>query len=231
MKHPPSSWHSKYRAIDELCLSIRMFRQFNNESPNTVEEWIESIPDFLETTEENVILELRAIILEELQDGLPKETLRDIVRTTGDAIGTAPLARKNHFIYGILDLIQQHVQMIDTDKIYDFDSKVDNKIVELSLEVVKQSPYSYLRGKAFELLIAMSSKSGIGLMPIKEVNELLAKSDWPRDMKNKVRDQWRVMRDRAVDAEHFLLGLRETSSCTPLTAEALQVYQLQPYLT
>jgi hypothetical protein len=209
--------------MDDVCLSMRMFRHFNHQSPNSVEEWVQNIPEFLETAEENVILELRTIILEELQNGLPKESLRAVLRTTSDAIGTAPLARGNHFVYGILDLIQQHVQMIDTDKIYDFDSKVNHKIVELSLEVVKQSQYSYLRGKAFELLIAMSSKSEIGSMPIKSAEELLAKSDWPRDLKNKIRDQLRIMRTRAVNMEYFLLGLRETSAHTPLTTEGRQV--------
>ena len=110
---------------------------------------MENLPDFLETGEENIINQLSDILYEELRNGFGKDKMGAVVRTGGDAIGTAPLARKDHFIYGILDLIQQHIQPIDS-------GKVNYKVMEFSLEIAQNSQCSYLRFKAFEVLTAMS---------------------------------------------------------------------------
>jgi len=178
---------------------------------------MENIPEFLETAEESVINQLTEILFEELQKGLSKDRLGSAVRTTGDAIGTAPLARKDHFIYGILDLIQQHIQPLDS-------GKVNYKVMEVSLRVAKQSPYSYLRCKAFEVLAAMSSKPGIGQAPIQKVYDLLAGDTWPGELRGKVTSQWKVMRLRAVDVESYLRELRcKSPNIASYTAIPLQV--------
>ena len=130
VKHPPSAWHTKYRTMDDLCLSVRVFRQLNEKIPLPGNEWMENLPDFLETAEENVINQLSDILYEELQNGFSKDKIGPIVRGGGDAIGTAPLARKDHFIYGIPHLIQQHIQPIDS-------GKVNYKVMEFSLDVAK----------------------------------------------------------------------------------------------
>jgi hypothetical protein len=183
--------------MDDLCLSVRVFRELNSQKQPTDDEWTE----FLESAEENVINQLSEILLEELHNGLGKNRFGAVIRTGGDAIGTAPLARRNHFIYGILDLIQQHIQPLDS-------GKVNYKVMEFSLEVAKRSPYSYLRCKAFEVLAAMSSKPGIGQAPVQKVYDLLAGDIWAQDVREKVAKQWRIMRNRAVDVESFLTELR-----------------------
>jgi hypothetical protein len=203
--------------MDDLCLSVRVFRELSSQNPRNSYEWMKDIPGFLETAEESVINQLTDILLEELEKGLSKDRLGSAVRTTGDAIGTAPLARKDHFLYGILDLIQQHIQPLDS-------GKVNFKVMEFSLRVAKQSPYSYLRCKAFEVLAAMSSKPGIGQAPVQRVYDLLAGDTWPVELRGKVSNQWKIMRLRAVDVESTLRELRcKSPNVTSFTAIPLQV--------
>ena len=190
--------------MDDLCLSLRVFQQLSSESHSDAAQWIENLPDFLETAEEAVINQLSDILLEELDKGITTDKIGNMVRTGGDAIGTAPVARKHHFIYGILDLIQQHIQPIDS-------GKINYKVMEFSLQVVKKSPYSYLRCKAFEVLAAMSSKQGIGQAPVQRVNKLLASDVWPETVQEKAWNQWKIMRKRAVDVDYYLMELRNKS--------------------
>lgn len=190
--------------MDDLCLSIKVFRELSNQNSQDSYEWMENIPEFLEAAEESVINQLCDILLEEMQKGLSHDKFGAALRTTGDAIGTAPLARKDHFIYGILDLIQQHIQPLDS-------GKVNFKVMEFSLQVVKMSPYSYIRCKGFEVLAALSSKPGIGQAPVQRVYDLLASGTWPIEIRGKVANQWKITRKRAVDVESSVLELRSTS--------------------
>ena len=203
--------------MDDLCLSVRAFRQLNDNIPVSGNEWMENMPDFLETAEENVINELSDILYEELRKGLSKDKMGAAVRTAGDAIGTAPLVQKDHFIYGILDLIQQHIQPIDS-------RKINYKAMEFSLEVAKNSPSSYLRCKAFEVLAAISSKPGIGQAPVHKVHDLLAGDTWALEKREKVANEWRILRKRAVEVDYFLSDLRNKAPrFGPLTVSVLQV--------
>jgi hypothetical protein len=203
--------------MDDLCLSVRVFRQLNDKIPLQGNEWMENLPDFLETAKENVINQLSDIPYEELRNGFSNDKIGAMVGGGGNSIGTAPLARKDHFIYGILDLIQQHIQPIDS-------GKVNYKVMQFSIEVAKNSPYSYLRCKAFEVLAAMSSKPGIGQAPIGRVNELLAEDTWRLEKREKVANQWRILRKRAVDVDYFLTDLRNKApSLGALTTSAFQV--------
>jgi len=202
VKYTPSGWHMRYRTMDDLCLSIRTFRQCsNNLSKENLEnlENSSSLPQFLETTEDCIISELIVNPETQLAKGLPTETARNALRATGDAVGTAPLGRVNHFFYGVLDLIQQHVQTIDSGKIND-------KVVNLAFKVAKESSRSFLMCKALEILAAMSLKRGVGLMPTEMVNDLLENNNWDSKKRDKFRDQWFVMRKRAVDMEKYFGG-------------------------
>lgn len=194
--------------MDELCIQLRVFRQLEQlNPPNTVDKWMESLPEFLETAEETVVNQLSEILLEELQKGLSKDKLGTVIRRGGDAVGTAPVARRDHFVYGILDLIQQHIQPLDS-------GKVNYKVMEFSLQVAKMTPYSYLRCKAFEVLATMSLKPGIGRAPVEKVHDLLARGIWDEELREKVGNQWRIMRKRAVDMDCYIIDLRNKSPNT-----------------
>jgi hypothetical protein len=190
----------KYRAMDDLCLSIRTFRQCNSNFPKE-NSTSPDLSDFIETTEECVINELIITLETELENGLQNEAVRKVLRKSGDAVRMAPLARANHFFYGVLDLIQQHIQTIDS-------GKINNKVVNLAFKVAQDAPHSYLRCKAFEILASMSSKCDVGQMPIEKVNKLLRNNNWDEKKREKFRNQWAAMRKRAVDVEMFLGEIR-----------------------
>lgn len=205
--------------MDDLCLSIRTFRQITNQdAKGPFEKWIDDLPELLETAEECVINQLSEILLEELEAGLGKNKVRDMIRTGGDIIETSPLTQSHFiFVYGILDLIQQHVETVDSVKIND-------KICKLSIHVVQQSPSSFLRCKGFEVLAVMSSKLGVGQMPFQMVNQLLETNIWPHSIREKVGYQWEVMRLRVIDVEQFLTELRSKSpNLVALDAWTIQV--------
>jgi hypothetical protein len=205
----------QYRTIDDLCLSIRTFRQYgSSQSPKTTEQPVKNdipeISDALETAEDSVINELLTILDAELEKGLPKEVVRSVLRATGDAAGTVALARINHFFYGVLDLIQQHAETLNS-------GKMNDKIVKLAVRVTEESPNSYLRCKAFEILTVMIRKTDIGQMPIKMVKQLSENNKWPEKRSKKFTNQWIDMRKRAVDMEKFLFDLRVESQHSSLT--------------
>lgn len=178
---------------------------------------MDDVPNILETAEECVIDELSDTLMRELEPGFSNGKMRNILRTGGDAIGAAPIARTDHFIYGILDLIQQHVQTIDSGKLND-------KVVKLSIYVAQKSPYSFLRCKAFEVLAEMSSKPGVGQMPVQMVRKLLEGNTWQNDIRDKVSDQWTAMRKRMVDVEEYLTKLKHKSTISvPSTTSTFQV--------
>lgn len=118
-------------------------------------------------------------------------------------MGSAPLARKGHFVYGILDLLQRHVSAMVS-------GKFDKAVIDLTLRVVEVSKYSFLRCKAFEVLATFSTKHGVGQMPIKRMNEILQRRDvWSNVEREKVSEQWRVIRNKVlVDDEHMIAELR-----------------------
>jgi hypothetical protein len=197
----------KYRTMDDLCLSIRIFREYYKHSPKKdIEDFKDDFPELLDDTELSVVNELSEILREELEAGLTSERGRNIVRASNDAFGMTPLSRGDHFVYGILDLIQQHAQTIDN-------SKINGKIVEVALQVAKESHYSFLRCKAFELLAAMRTKFDV--MPNQMVNTML--NGLPKDLQAKAKQQWKVIKRRVEDMQDFLTELRDKSAVRPPT--------------
>ena len=143
--------------------------------------------------------------------------MRSVLRATNDVVGIVPLTRSNHFFYGVLDLIQQHVQTLNS-------GKTNDKIVKLAVSVAEKSPYSYLRCKAFEILAGMIPKTDIGQMPVDMVTQLLENNKWPEKIGQKFSNQWFVMRKRAVDMEKFLIDLRVQSLHLTLAAVPVDSY-------
>lgn len=197
-KFTPSSWYLKYRNMDDLCVQVRIFRQLSETLPEEESEF----PENLDSIEECVINQLADIITDEMRHGFQTDRLGTVLRAGAEAMRAAPLPRKDHFAFGILDLIQQHISSLHSGKIND-------KVVKLSISVAKQSPYSFLRCKAFELLAQLSAREGVGNMPVQLVNSLLRRNDiWSREELTKVINQWKMMRKRAIDLEQFEEGLK-----------------------
>ena len=160
-KHKPDEWHLRFRTMDDLCLSIQTLRKYYEKNKDMESCDDESLHQLIQT-ELSVVDELGQILAQELNSGLGSDKGRNIVRATSDALGLAPVSRGDQtFIYAILDLVQQHAQSIEN-------AKVNHRILNVVLEVVRQAPSSYLRCKAFEVLATMKSKRDIS--PDREVS-------------------------------------------------------------
>ena len=204
--------------MDELCYSIRIFRECQGFFPKRGKE---ELPDLLDKTEECAVDELCHVLLEEMKAGLGNDMLRKTARTASDLVGSAPLSRTGHFVYGILDLIQQFAQSLDNGKIHD-------KVVKLAAQVAQESPHSFLRCKAFAVLIALGSKAG-ATHTLSMVTDMVEKDSWPTGLREKVIAQWRVMRRRALDMEAYY---QDTERQTPPDfALSLQVSHVKIALT
>jgi hypothetical protein len=199
-KYPAAPWHAKYRTMDDICHSIRLFREHH--ASLSSEEKIDH--DTMLETEQCVAGQLTDMLKDELEEltTFSGDKIGAAVRLGGNAIGSTPIARRGHYVYGLLDLIQQHVSGMVT-------GKFDQAIIELLLKVVQVSKYSYLRCKAFEVLAVFSSKHGVGQMPIQHVAELLRCGDiWSKEEAPKVSEQWRTIRNKVIDVEHFTGDLK-----------------------
>jgi len=190
--------------MDDLCLAVRTVRHYYNQTKKLQEgEKIKGdFPDLLDDTELSVVDGLIDILKEELKAGLGSMKGRNTIRAGLDALTMNPLSRGNHLIYGILDIIQQHVPAINN-------GKIDGKVVEIALEVAQHSKYSFLRCKAFEVLAVMRNK--FNGMVKERVNDLLEnRSIWPSvELRGKAIEQWKVIRNRVKTMEKILKQLRD----------------------
>jgi len=184
IKHRPLPWHFQYRTMDELCHSILTLQHVENED----------LPEMLNTIQECAVDELCGILQRELEAGFNSGNIRQTARAANDALGRPALARRGHFAYGILDLIEQFAKHLDNGKIH-------SKVVEIASRIAQESPRSFMRCKAFEVLIAISQKTG-ATHTVNLVNEMLERNV-QQGLKEKATIQWTVMRRRALDLEDY----------------------------
>jgi hypothetical protein len=206
--------------MDELFISIRTLRQFRSPSnAEQTEEWAKDIGDILETAEESVINELTDILAQKIEKGLPMEGAREIRRRwVNEVINGGPIGRVNHDVYGILDLIKQHVSSIGS-------GKLNGKVAEASLLVVKNTPYKYLRCKAFEVLAALISKPNLGEAHIEDrVQQLFDGSGWSESKLKKVEEQWEATEIRNIQMEsHFKKVQKKSRSLSSISLHETDV--------
>jgi len=176
----------------------------------------QDIDEIWESAEENVVIVLCEILVEELKNGIGSDGMGKPLPLR--VISDAPMERRGHFVYGILDLIQQVITTIDS-------VKVNNQVVELALQIA-HSPHSFLRCKAFEVLATMSSKRHFGHIGT-AVDDILDGDEWKPE-KEKAENQWEIMKKRTVQFEHIVkeLRLKISSNRVPLRAPALPVFAI-----
>jgi hypothetical protein len=207
-KHGPSSWHAKYRTMDDLCLLIRSFRKYYKQSPprdKELEEWDEDFSDVLDDVELNVVKELLDILENELKEAEDSDRGRNMIRAGGDVLSTNAISRGNHFVYGILDLIQQHMQTCNN-------GKINENVRRITLHLVRNSQYSNVRCKALEALASLRTKIGLDIIEhnITEAIECL-----PVARQKQAEDQWKTIYRRFEDMQRDLARYRKVALPPP----------------
>jgi len=118
-------------------------------------------------------------------------SIRDAISVPGaNALGLAPVSQAHNFIYGILDLIQQHVRTTDS-------GKVANEVMETVLQIVQKLPsQSFLRIKGFEVLASLRTP---GLANEKTIEVI---ETWPDSKAQEMAiEEWRVIKNRVEDMD------------------------------
>lgn len=182
----PSPWHSKYRTMDDLCQLIQAFRKYRETAPRSIEWTYESV-DITDAAEENFIVSLIDIL--ELEFGRLGWSFTRAVLTPGaDAFGVPTFSSNHHFIYGILDLLQQHGRTTKS-------GKVAEKIRKAASQIVQKSPSrSFIRTKAFEVLASLRDTAPSNEMALNAIES------WPDGvLQRKAKDDWRILRARVED--------------------------------
>ena len=203
VKHKPVNWLFQYRSVDVVSISVRLLRESYAKTKG-MESWDDDFFQKLVDAELDVIKELVSILDEEIDNKFPNETIRNARRSTNNILGGAPISRANHFMYAILDLIQQHAESLGSD---DPSVRVRNHILKTALRVAKESPYSYLRCKAFEVLATMKPR----LADFTDTRIEYEMSGSDDDVRKTALEQWRAIQLQVEKMQQFLNTLSEES--------------------
>jgi hypothetical protein len=182
----PSSWHSKYRTMDDVCQLIRAFRKYREQEPMSP-EWTQDSLDVTDTSEVDIVAGLIVILRVEFEK-LGWSFTRTVLAPAADAFGRLTFSSSHHFVYGILDLLQQHGRTNS--------GKVSEKIMSAALKIVHKSSPSFLRTKAFEVLASLKESELSNHVTLKQIQS------WPdKDAQRKAKDEWRRIKAQVEDME------------------------------
>ena len=194
--------------MEDLCVLIRTFRKYKEQySTNDDEDWAHDSGDVVDKSELDFVKGLIDIMKAEIANGLGW-SIRDAILIPGaNALGLAPVSQAHHFIYGILDLIQQHVRTTDS-------GKVANEVMEAVLQIVQKSPsQSFLRIKAFEVLASLRTP---GLANEKTIEVI---ETWPNSGAQEMAiEEWRIIKNRVEDMDRRRRKVKVPIAKHPLAA-------------
>lgn len=197
-KIPPSKWHEEFRAIDELCLCTRVFHRIQSLEGGTTPTGQDNISAELMQTEEALIKELKEILKRELsKSGYTWELAQTVLQQVAGICRAAPLSRPGDFTFGILYLMQELAIVLNP-------GKFDDTVVNVAFSVaVLSSEDSRLQLKAFELLMALSKKTGIAVVPIEKVKEYLKNGNLDEETRSRAAKLWEMTWRRSSELEHY----------------------------
>jgi len=152
-------------------------------------EWTHDSGDVTDTSEVNIVAGL-IVILEAEFEKLGWSFTRTVLAPAADAFGRSTFSSIHHFVYGILDLLQQHGRTTNS-------GKVAGKIMSAALRIVQKSRSpSFVRTKAFEVLASLK------VSELSNHSTLTQIQSWPdKDAQRKAKDEWRAVRAQVEDME------------------------------
>jgi len=152
-------------------------------------EWTHNSGDVTDTSEVDIVAGLIVILKAEFEK-LGWSFTRTVLAPAADAFGRSTFSSSHHFVYGILDLLQQHGRTTNS-------GKVAEKIMSAALQIVQKSPSpSFVRTKAFEVLASLKVSE---LSNHSTLNQI---QSWPdKDAQRKAKVEWRAVKAQVEDME------------------------------
>jgi uncharacterized membrane-anchored protein YjiN (DUF445 family) len=199
VKLPASEWHEQFRIVDGLCLSIRVIHHLQSIERGET-RGLEDI--ITEDTKQAVVDELVEILKKEFpspQSNGVQDVATENLRIVADAFGAAPMTRPHHFIFGILHLMQELLDVYSS-------GKISKAVVDVALEVARTSTEKYLQLKAFELLAALDRKEKSPEWLKDKINRYFD-SQHPTS-RDRAEGQWYEMKERVLRMENHCERLR-----------------------
>jgi len=197
--------------MDDVCQLFRTFRKYKDQHPRNT-EWGHNSGDATDHAEVHFIRGLIDILEGEFGN-LGWSFKTSVLGPGADAFGMAPFSSAHHFVYGILDLFQQHIQET-------YNGKVAEDVMGAALQIVQKSPSpSFLRTKAFEVLASLR-ETGVANDKTFEAIE-----SWPpsRDRdKERAIEEWRIGKHRVEDLERNRRKLKLLIRQSPIAARIVQ---------
>jgi hypothetical protein len=199
VKLPASEWHEQFRVVDGLCLSVRVIHHLQSIKKGETRNLEDVIT---EDTKQAVVDELVEILKKEfpsLQSNGVQDVATENLRIVADVFSAAPVTRPHHFIFGILHLMQELLDVYSS-------GKISKAVVDIAFEVAKTSTEEYLQLKAFELLAALDRKEKSPEWLKDKINRYFD-SQHPTS-RNRAEGQWYQMKERVFRMENHCERLR-----------------------
>ena len=195
-KHKPSKWHEQYRTINELCLSIRQIHHLQSIEQGKTRDGYDNITDDLKDMEQAIIDELIEILKAQLssQPNIVRDMAVSSIQIASETFNAAPVERSNHFMFGLLFLMQELVDVLNPGKFGD-------AVINLALDVAQTSPEEYVQLKAFELLAALDRKEKSPEWMKYKVDLFLSSRE--ASIKDRAEKQWDTMRERVCKLDLY----------------------------
>jgi hypothetical protein len=228
----PTPWHVEFRTIERYLFNIRLLQESSKrlDIKGLVREAVEGFEKFSEESERYFFTTIRQSILVDIErsnkgmDKLEPDTLPYLAelaeRSEEDVIETPPIARAGHFTYALLDILHQGLRR----KMWSGASWF-NKMINLSLDVVRVANHSFLRQKALEVLHAVGRVDEIGLNKIERELEQASRANGATVNARKAYTKWRDVKRYEAQMDAFNEQLQ------PIILEASQREQVCSLLT
>jgi hypothetical protein len=194
-KLTPSQWHEEHRLMDDNLLHLRLLHERNTRSDG-VEHAVKELGLFFDEAMNHYLSCINKLINGDMEEFKTANTTKTSYSTCSTE---SPATKLGHFTYSLLDLVQQNIDLLYSEPRF-------KMLVGMALHVARASPRSFLRCKAFELLVCIGNLQGVGTLKVEREVEQTLKADtlsrWAGSVK-KIHDQWRGMKLRGGEADKF----------------------------
>ena len=204
----PSAWHTEYRHIEDFIYYKRLFRERseNTEAKGLVKAATEELTTFSNQADSKFLEVLKELIdhdmiasnkvSDQYEDGTLPALAEEATHNCRDTLETPPIARTGHFAFALMDLIQQHLPILNPDAHF-------SALVDLALDVASSSNRSFLRAKALELLFNIGKSDGVGLAKVETYFINAVKKERKGGNLNKVSWMWQNLKKRMEEMNAF----------------------------
>ena len=216
----PSVWHSDYRSIEDFIYykSLLHERGGNTEIKGQVKAAAEELSAFSNQSDFKFLQVIKELIDKDtlasnaVTDTFERGTLpalaAEATQNERDTLETPPIARRGHFAFALMDLIQQHLDIFNPDTHFE-------SLFSLGLDVASTAHQAFLRLKALELLFHIGRLKGLGLSKVENYFVNAMKKENKQGNLRKIPGVWHLLKKRMEELDAFRQQLSSIAVFAP----------------